>query len=337
MAKTKEGEKKIGILYVLEILKKYSDEKHLLKYNDIIDLLKQDYGVVIERKAIARNIDTLMEFGYEIVKRGNTGCYLGYRDFDKGELLFLIDAIYSSKSISSKYAKELIDKITVNCSKYDKDKICRVEKVDESNVINKQIFYNLEILYEAIERKKKVKFQYNEYSLVKGITASIPRNNGKEYIINPYHLINNRGKYYLLCNYDKYDNLSNYKIENISNVEILNEDTKPLESLIDGKDFSIKTYIKEHIYMTHGNSVRVTMRLSSNRVINDVMDWFGNNIRVYSKNDETYVSLKVNEQALVYWALQYGKEVEIVSPNSTVELIKESINSLYNKYNKIQS
>ena len=325
----KEGEKKIVLLCIMDILKKYSDERHLLKYNDIIDYLKKDYGLDIERKAVARNIDTLIEYGSEIIKRGNTGCYLGYRDFDKGELLFLIDAIYSSKSISSKYARELIDKVTASCSIYDKDKICRVEKVDETSTTNnKQIFYNLEILYEAIERKKKVKFQYNEYTISQGVA---PRNNGKEYIINPYYLVNNRGKYYLVCNYDKYNNISNYKIENISNVVILEEDVKPLDKVDDCKNFSIKTYIKEHIYMTHGGSVRATLKLNNTRVINDIVDWFGNNIKTYSKNDDILVSLNVNEQALVYWALQYGGEV-VVSPTSTIDMIKDRIRDLSNKY-----
>ena len=328
----KENEKKIVILYIFDILKKYSDEKHLLKYSDIITYLKKDYGLDIERKAVGRNIDTLIEYGAEVQKRGNTGCYLSYRDFDKGELLFLIDAIYSSKSISSKYAKELIDKVTNNCSVYDKEKICRVEKVDETATVNnKQIFYNLEVLYEAIERKKKVKFQYNEYTLAKGLT---PRNNGKEYIINPYYLVNSRGKYYLVCNYDKYDNLSNYKIENISNVGVLDEDVKPLNKVEGCENFAIKKYINEHIYMTHGDSVKATLKLNNTRVINDIIDWFGPNIRTYSRGEEICVSLTVNEQALVYWALQYGSEIQVETPKSTVDLIRQKIQDLNNKYGK---
>ena len=158
-----EGDKKVIILYVLEILKKYSDDTHLLTYQDIIDRLYKDYQVVAERKSIARNIDVLTDFGYEIIKKGNTGCYLGYRDFDDGELVFLIDAIYSSKSIPSKYAKDLVEKVTKNCSTYKKSKICNIEKIDEgTRPDNKQIFFTLEILNEAIERGKKVKFQFRK-------------------------------------------------------------------------------------------------------------------------------------------------------------------------------
>jgi predicted DNA-binding transcriptional regulator YafY len=115
-------------------------------------------------------------------------------------------------------------------------------------------------------------------------------------------------------------------------VNILNDDVKPLNTLVGGQDFAIKSYINEHIYMTHGDSVRATLKLSNTRVINDIVDWFGGNLRVYSKGDDTLVSLKVNEQALVYWALQYASEVEVLSPKSTVDRIKENIDVLCKKY-----
>ena len=90
-------EKKTSIFYILEILKKYSDENHYLLYSDIIKLLNDNYGLILERKTIATHIDILSSIGYDIVKHGKNGLYLRERTFDNGELLFLIDSIYSSK------------------------------------------------------------------------------------------------------------------------------------------------------------------------------------------------------------------------------------------------
>lgn len=53
----------------------------------------------------------------------------------------------------------------------------------------------------------------------------------REYIINPYTMVANGGKYYLICNYDKYDNLSHYRIDRISNIEILDTPRKPKNRL----------------------------------------------------------------------------------------------------------
>lgn len=64
-------------------------------------------------------------------------------------------------------------------------------------------------------------------------TSSPYKQNGdvREYIINPYTMVANGGKYYLICNYDKYDNLSHYRIDRISNIEILDTPRKPKNRL----------------------------------------------------------------------------------------------------------
>ena len=98
------NDKKSSLLYVLKILEEWTDEKHLMTYAMIIDKLYAVYGVEIERKTVASNVDVLIEQGFDIVKCGKNGLYLGTRDYEEGELLFLIDAIYSSKSMPSKYA-----------------------------------------------------------------------------------------------------------------------------------------------------------------------------------------------------------------------------------------
>ena len=63
--------KKLYIMYILEILKKYSDDRHRLKQQDIIDIMKKDYDVACERKAVARNISDLQELGYDIISTGH--------------------------------------------------------------------------------------------------------------------------------------------------------------------------------------------------------------------------------------------------------------------------
>ena len=42
--------------------------------------------------------------------------------------------------------------------------------------------------------------------------------------------------------------------------------------------------------------------------------------------------VKVNELALIYWCLQYGESVELITPISTRNEIKEIVNTMYNKY-----
>jgi len=325
-----EREKKGSLLYVLSILQEYTDSKHPLTYAAIGDKLRSLYDIEIERKTIARDIEILESKGYDIVKRGNYGVYLGARRFEEGELLYLIDAIYSSRSIPTKYAKDLVEKLCEDYSIYDKKQYKYLEKLDEdSKTNNKQLFYVIEMLNEAINQGKKVEFQYSAYGLNKKLEVKF---DGKKFKISPYFMVNNHGKYYLVCNYDKYDNLANYKIENISNITILDEPVRDLNSLPNCKNFSVKKYIKEHIYMVSGCSVNATLKIDSEKRINDIIGWFGEDLVLYTKDKTIYANLNVSEDALVYWALQYGEHVEVVEPLSTRDKIKERLAVLNKRY-----
>lgn len=59
---------KANILCILDILKKYSDSGHILSVSDILKKMKDIYDVKAERRTVYRNIDALIEFGYDISK-----------------------------------------------------------------------------------------------------------------------------------------------------------------------------------------------------------------------------------------------------------------------------
>ena len=63
-----ELKKKPSLLYVLQILQKYSHEKNPLTQNKIAEYLLDEYDIELERKAIARCIDTLEAADYDIVR-----------------------------------------------------------------------------------------------------------------------------------------------------------------------------------------------------------------------------------------------------------------------------
>ena len=99
--------------------------------------------------------------------------------------------------------------------------------VDQSD--NKQLFLNIEMLDEAISKGRKVRFHYTEYGLDKKLhLRARPDGSPREYVISPYQMAAQEGKYYLICNYDKYDDISNYRVDRIKDLEILDEPAKPL-------------------------------------------------------------------------------------------------------------
>ena len=98
------NDKKIAMLYILDILKEYTDQDHPLTQQDIINKLHNIYLLDIERKTIASTIRLLIDYGYDIISIPKKGYYLNERDFDQTEIKYLVDAIYSSKTIPTKEA-----------------------------------------------------------------------------------------------------------------------------------------------------------------------------------------------------------------------------------------
>lgn len=344
--------KKILIINILDILRKYTDEDHRLSQKEIVDILKTEYNMTVERKSIKRNILNLIEFGYEIeysescrmIPNSKTGeleesyilsdFYL-VRDFSDSELRLLIDGLLFSKHIPYSQCKELVDKLSGLSNKYFKSRVKHIQTMPDMAPQNKQIFYTIDILDEAISKGRQVAFTYNNYDTDFKLHPRL-NSNGKprEYIINPYQIAAANGRYYLICNYDKYDNVSNYRIDRITNIKLLDTPIKPakkVKGLENG--FNLPKHMAEHIYMFTGESAAVTFSFKK-YLINDVIDWFGNEIAFLDETkEEITAKVHVNLMAMRRWALQYALHIKILSPLSLAEEIKKDLEEAIKNYN----
>lgn len=319
--------KKLSILYVWNVLKQYSDENHPLTQSEICDKIYQLYGMECERKSIASNIDALTDFGLDIIKVARKGCFLGERELEPSEVYFVIDAIFASKSIDGKHARVLAEKISKFLSVHQKRQFNYIYKADQvTRTNNNELFLNIEIIQEAIEKRKKISFAYCRPRFEKEKTE-------KRYVVNPYFLINSQGRYYLVCNYDYFDNIGNYKVELIQDIKLLDSDIKPITA-VKGceKGLDIAKYTNEHIYMFSKETVRATLKLSGEIAVGYVVDWFGENVRLFKRDGDLFAEVTANEQALIYWCLQYGEHIELVTPEKTRKAIKEKIENILKKY-----
>lgn len=324
--------KKLSPLCILEVLKESSDENHPLKQEQIIQKLYNRFGLELERKSVGATIDSLIDFGFDIVKTRN-GCYLGEREFEKSEISYLVDAVFSSKSIDSAHARKLSQKLSNFLSKYERRRYKYIYKSDQIvRTDQKQLFYTIDILNEAIENGKQVEFNYNRFYFDK---EKHEKKKQKRYVINPYFMINNQGRYYLVCNLDYFDDIANYKVELISNIKILDSPIKPITKLKNCENgVDMAEYTNQNIYMFHNKTVDATLKILNEYSAEYVAEWFGKNARFYMKDNILYADVKVNEQALIYWCLQYGETIELISPNETREEVVNKIDTMRNNYKK---
>lgn len=325
--------KKFLLLYVLNILREESDENHLLKQTDIIQILQDRYGIECDRKTIASYIQNLKDFDFDIISIPNKGSYLGQRELEPSEVTYLVDSLFASKIISSKQAQELSKKIYNLLSKHQRKNYKYIYKAEEvSRADNKQVFYNIDIIQEAIEKNKKLSFNYQKFYIDK---EKADKHNNKLHIVNPYFLVNSQGKYYLVGNADKFSDIANYKLEHIVNIQIVDEERKPVTKLDNcANGLNIADYVNSNIYMFRHNPIDATLKLENDGAINNAFEWFGNNGKIYVKDGQTFIDIKVNKDALFYWCLQYGKNTELISPQSLRQELADASKQICEKYNK---
>ncbi len=322
------GNKKMLNMLILEILRKYSDEQHSLTQQDIIKLLDKNYGMECDRRSVKNNILSLKEMGYDISME--KGYKLLSREFDDAELRILIDSVLFSKSISTRQAKGLIEKIRDLASNYFNVKVSHVSNLPDLNrTQNKQAMYSLDSINDAIADKKKIAFIYNTI----GTDFKVHPRREEPYIVNPYQIVANNGKFYLIGNYDKYNNVAHFRIDRMTDVRILNEKAKPMKQIPELENgLNLPKHMAEHVYMFSGPSKNIKLETTVD-MMSELTDWFGTDFKIVSKKDDRItIRVSCNEEAMRFWALQYGPYVEVLEPESLRNRIKEDIKGMAEKY-----
>ena len=344
--------KKLCLLNTLELLKKYTDEDHRLTQAELVELLKREYDMEVDRRTVKSNLMELIGLGYEIEsheitrmirneKTGKTeastimsGFYL-VRDFSKPELRLLIDSLLFSKHLPYSQCKELVQKLESLSNKYFRASMKYIYTMPEDKTNNRQVFYNIDILDEAISKGRKVSFKYLEYGTDKEQHKKLNKE-GEErvYVVSPYQMVAKEGKYYLICNYDNYDDISNYRVDRITDIEILDVKSKPFEKLkwSNGKRLDLAEYMKKHVYMYSSEDSAVSFRIVK-AMISDIIDMFGNDIRFFDETEDTVcVRANVNATAMVQFAKSYAPDVEILEPVELREQVKDELRKGYEAY-----
>lgn len=334
------------IMNILDILRKYTDEDHRLSQREIMEILEQEYDMKAERKAVKRNLMNLLEYGYNIEysesirvnKKGEeeilyTDWYLE-REFSDAELRLLIDSLLFSKHIPYGQCKELIKKLEGLSNKYFMSRVKHIRTMSQYAPENKQLFFTIEQLDKAISKGRQVAFHYNEYQTDKKMHPRKDRDGKvRKYVINPYQIAAVNGRYYLICNYDKYDNVANYRLDRITDIEVLDTPVKSMRQ-VKGLEhgLNLPKHMAEHIYMFTGESAPVTFRVKK-YLLSEIVDWFGKDMQFSDETDEEVtVRVTVNLEAMRKWALQYAVHAKVLGPEKLVQMVKEDVGKAMEMY-----
>ncbi len=330
----RHSNQKLKILYVLDILKKYSDEGHPLNASDIVNYL-ECFGIAAERKSVYDDIASLEFYGCDIIKTDTPkiGWFIGEREFEVPEIYLLSDAVRSAKFISAKKTRELLSKLqkmlSLNQAKM-REKGVYFSAPQKSG--NEEIYYNIDKISLAIEEKRQIKIKYYQRKLDENRTVGRLI---KEMTLSPYSLCWQDDHYYLIGNHHKYDNLIHLRLDRIRSVEVLEINARHFSEVSDYTEFfDTADYVSRLFGMYSGEAEQIELWCNTN-ITEQLMDRFGEDIFI-TNADEKGFKIKVNaalSDALVTWIINYGENIKVLKPQSLVDMVTYRAKKVLENYN----
>ena len=324
-----DNEAKLRPLYLAKILYERTDETHYLTTAQLIQILEEEYGISAHRQTIKAEIELLQKFGLEIeeVKSTQNRYNLFGRTFDAPELTLLIDAVESSKFITTRKSQELVEKISTLASNFVAANLKRnVSCEGRIKPGNERVYIIVDAINEAINANKKIAFKYFRYNAKKEKEL---RHNGEEYIVTPLHLVWNGDCYYMVGLHNQKDELVIFRIDRIASTpQILEEDGKEAPA-----DFNIDDYVNTTFHMYNSKHIEVQL-VCDNDLMDAIIDRFGEDVTVLENDAETFkIAVNVAVSHVFYsWVFGFGGKVKIVAPEDVksgyAEMVKRAVEGI---------
>lgn len=307
-------------LYILKYLWQNTDSEHYATTGDILTHLKEN-GISCDRKTIPGEIAKLCDIGIDIEEeRSRENRYsLSSHIFTLPEIKLLIDAVQSSKFITAKKSTELADKLSRMASVHQSEELKRnIYISDRVKPLNEQVYYLVDSINTAINRRKQISFRYFQYNQHR---EEVPKNGGKRYIFSPYYLIWNEDRYYAVGYSEKHDKITTFRVDRMKEVNILSSDAVEMPS-----DFVLTDFTRRVFDMFDGAEEKVTL-LCKNDMMNYIVDKFGDEVET-SPVDKDFFEATADisvSQTFFAWVFQFNGDIKITSPSDVVLRYREML------------
>ncbi len=323
-----------NILYILNVLKKYSNEENMLSATEIQRKVKEIYDVEIDPRTIRRNINLLKyKLDYDISTREENG--KGYyinrdpeTDFEPGEIRAIIDNFSYANYIVPSIAKEIIKKCKNMQNIYENEKLKNYQIYSvNSKTENVEVIKNIEDISESIFQNKKIKFEYWKYA----ITNKLEKKIVSTPTVSPYAITYNKQEFYLIGIKEGETKFYNYRLDRMKNVQILIEDIK-----IKKKKSEIQEFAESSTEMFGGKKEEIEA-ICHIWLLDTIFETFGRNVTIEKiPNDEKHFKLLVDTNTMGFkmWAMRNIDLVEIIRPIHLREEIRKISKDAYERYNK---
>ena len=314
----KSDNQKLKILYILDYLQKNSHQDRLVNASELITMLDRQHRICCDRKTVYSDIAALQDYGVDIVSvpGKNGGYYVASRIFELPELKLLIDAVQSSKYLTEKKSRELIEKLCQQCNEQDATLMKRNVLVSgRVKSMNETIYYNVDAIQEAIAQNRQITFRYFDWGM-KG--RRVYRE--KDYAASPYGLCQDNENCYLLALSQRHG-VTSYRVDRMTDIQITDTPRTPCPELT-GK--ALVDHANQLFQMYSGDAVDVKLRFHKS-LLNVVIDRFGKDTMLIPDGEEYFnftVKVAVSPMFLS-WVIGFGSKAKILHPASVAEQCRQ--------------
>lgn len=320
---------KMKMLYLMEMLLQKTDEEHTISMQEILATLEKN-GVSAERKSIYDDLEALRQFGMDVLFRKGqpTGYYLGSRKFELPELKLLVDAVQSSKFITTKKTQGLIKKLESLASECDAKQLQRQVYVkNRVKTMNESIYYNVDKIHTAISVNRTISFQYYEWNVNKEMQF---RKSGDRYLVSPWFLSWADENYYLVAYDHDTDKMKHYRVDKMVGIQVMDEPVQGGDKIQnkDAAEYARKTF------GMFGGKVQTVEIAFKEKFAGVVIDRFGKDVIIKPQKDATFkarMEVAVSEP-FFGWLSGLGGGVRLLKPKAVVEDYRTFLKKLLKQY-----
>ena len=323
----KSDNQKLKIFYILDYLQKHSHENNLVRASDLISMLDRQHNISCDRKTVYSDIAALQDYGVDIVSvpGKNGGYYIASRIFEPYELKLLIDAVQSSRYLTEKKSRELIEKLCDQCNQHDANLLRRTVLVSgRVKSMNETIYYNVDAIQEAIAGNKQIRFRYFDWDF-----GGKRKYREKAYVASPYGLCQDNENCYLLALSERHG-ITSYRVDRMTDIHCTDDSRTPCPELT-GKAFH--DHASRLFQMYSGDAVDVKLRFHKS-LINVVIDRFGKDTMLIPDGEEFFnftVKVAVSPMFLS-WVIGFGSKAKVLYPQSVQDACKQLCLEAMNQY-----
>ena len=323
----KSDNQKLKILYILDYLQQNSREEKPVTAGELIAALDRNHNIRCDRKTVYSDVAALQEYGVDIVSipGKNGGYYVASRNFELPELKLLIDAVQSSRYLTEKKSRELIEKLCTQCNEQDA-KLMRRNVLVSGRVksMNETIYYSVDAIQEAISQGKQITFRYFDWDL-----GGVRKYREKSYAASPYGLCQDNENCYLLA-FSERHGITSYRVDRMTDIRILDEKRIPCPELTGSK---LNEHASKLFQMYSGDTTEVKLRFHRS-LINVVVDRFGKGTMLIPDGEDHFnftVKVAVSPMFLS-WVIGFGDKATILYPQSVIDACKDLCKQAMSQY-----